>query len=136
MKTILLEILMVAKTTFLDPIAVWILENHKVIIGAAFGGFLQIKLAKKRRKKEGNEHLKIQFTDILTNFIIAFGIGLLANHIVILMDKEKWGVVVATLAATSSNSILNTYLSNEDGFWKQAIERVTGFKLTKKNESD
>lgn len=136
MKTIFLEILINAKNTFLDPIAVWMVENHKVIIASAFGGFLQIKIAKKKRKREGNEDLKIPFVDIMTNFIIAFGIGLLANHVSILMDKERWGVVFATLAATSSNSLLNTFASNEEGFWKQAIERLTGFKLTKKKDEE
>lgn len=112
-----------------DTIMTWINDHAEILIASFIGGWIQIYYTKKNKKKK---KIKFSFTDLIMNLVIAMFIGWGMAEVMGLIDKKEWATVIAMLASISSNSILNTYLNNEKGFWKQLLSLKFNIKLDDK----
>lgn len=98
-----------------NTVVIWLTDHAQILIASFIGGWIQVYFAKKKKK------VKFDFFDLVMNIVIAMFVGYGMSLAMVAIHKEEWAMVAAMLASISSNSLLNTYLNNEKGFWKQFI---------------
>lgn len=98
-----------------NTVLVWLSEHAQILIASFIGGWIQVYFAKKKKK------VKFDFFDLVMNIVIAMFVGWGVSEVMIIKNLEEWAMTAAMLSSISSNSILNTYLNNEKGFWKQIL---------------
>lgn len=111
-----------------STVLTWLSEHAQILIASFIGGWIQVYFAKKKKK------VKFDFFDLVMNIVIAMFVGYGVALSMAAVHKEEWAMVAAMLASISSNSILNTYLNNEKGFWKQLLPFNFNFKSDDKEK--
>jgi len=111
-----------------NTVLTWLSEHAQILIASFIGGWIQVYFAKKRK------NVKFSFFDLVMNILIAMFVGWGVSEIATLMNKAEWATVAAMLASISSNSILNTYLNNEKGIWRQILQLKFNIKLDDKEK--